>query len=163
MIRHASGGFYRDDDPGEPSSRVARISIADDERSVLAEMAAGKTVLEIGTGLGVSTRALATTADHVVTCDIDKWVQRTIWPDLPGNVSTTSDLGHFSLASFQMVFIDGDHSADALRRDVATAEGLLTAGGTIVVHDAHHLMPHLGNGWELLNTTYGLAVRHDRP
>lgn len=169
MIRHPSGGFYREDDPGEPSSRVARISIADDERTVLAEMAAGRNVLEIGTGLGVSTRALATTARWVVTCDIDTWVHETIWPDLPRNVSCVHDVERathvltMSSAGFDLVFIDGDHSEAALRADVATAERMLAPGGTIVVHDAHHLMPILGNGWELLNTGYGLAVRHDRP
>jgi len=162
MIRHPSGGFYREDDPGEPSSRVARISIADDERTVLATMAAGKHVLEIGTGLGVSTRALATTARTVVTVDIDEWVHRTIWPDLPANVWTMTSVDDLS-PGFDLVFIDGDHSEAALRADVATAERLLAPGGTIVVHDAHHLMQHLGNGWELLNTGYGLAVRHDRP
>jgi spermidine synthase len=162
MIRHTSGGFYRDDDPGEPSSRVARISIADDERTVLAEMAAGKNVLEIGTGLGVSTRALATTATRVVTCDIDEWVHHTIWPDLPANVACVSSTDDLELG-FDLVFIDGDHREEALQRDVATAERLLAPGGTIVVHDAHHLMPHLGRGWELSNTCYGLAVRHDRP
>ena len=163
MIRHASGGFYREDDPGEPSSRVARISIADDERTVLAEMAAGKWVLEIGTGLGVSTRALATTADYVATVDVDEWVHRTIWPDLPDNVSCFENTETMQRKMFDLVFIDGDHREEALRRDVATAERVLAPGGTIVVHDAHHLMPHLGNGWELLNTGYGLAVRHDRP
>ena len=158
MIPHRDGGYYREDDPGEPSSRVARISVTDDERPVLAEMAAGKVVLEIGTGLGVSTRALASTATSVTTCDIDEWVHRTIWPDLPDNVSCVSSTDDLT-AGFDLVFIDGDHRDEALRIDVATAERLLKPGGTIAVHDAHHLMPVLGKGWELLNTGYGLAVR----
>lgn len=160
MIPHQLGGYYREDDPGEPSSGVARVSVTDDERDVLAAMADGKWVFEIGTGLGVSTRALASTATHVVTCDIDEWVHRTIWPDLPANVTPVPAVLADQLGRrFDMVFIDGDHSDEALRIDVATAERLLKPGGSIVVHDAHHLMPVLGPGWGLMDTGYGLAIK----
>jgi len=157
MIPHRLGGFYRADDPGEPSSLVPRVSIADDERAVLAGIVAGMSVLEIGTGLGVSTRAMAATASRVTTVDIDEWVHGTIWPDLPDNVGCSSSTDKL-VGPFDVVFIDGDHSETALRSDIATGERL-APGGLLVVHDAEHLKRHLGDGWEFIPTTYGLATR----
>ena len=159
MIPHPKGGQYRADDPGEPTTGVPRVSIADDEVELLAELVTGLRVLEIGTGLGVSARAMAKTATEVVTVDIDPWVHANVWPLLPRNVK-----GHTSIDDvgglFGAVFIDGDHSRHAVRRDVEEAELRLLPGGLLIAHDANVVFPFLpGIGWEFHRTTYGVATR----
>lgn len=156
MIPHPKGGKYRSDDPGEPSTGVPRVSIADDEVELLAELVAGLRVLEIGTGLGVSAKAMARTALEVITVDIDPWVHQQIWPLLPRNVKGRTDVP--SDETFDAVFIDGDHSRHAVRRDVQVAERL-APGGLLIAHDAKVVGPYLGVGWTFHDTTYGVATR----
>lgn len=154
------GGYRHDDDPGEPTTGEPRVSITDEEAALLTAYAAGRTVLEIGTGLGVSTRALASSALKVTTVDVDQWVHATIWPTLPDNVECLTTL--YAELRFDLVFIDGDHSPEAVRRDVALAESLLTVGGVIVAHDTafDHVRGALGPGdWKHHPTRYGLSVR----
>jgi predicted O-methyltransferase YrrM len=161
-IEHLDGGsIRRTDDPGEPTTGVPRISIADDEIDILTEAARGKIVLEIGTGLGVSTRAMAVSAQTVITVDPDPWVRDTIAPTLPRNVlhiATIDDIPDD--IQFTMAFIDGDHSTESTRRDIMTVRKLCTVGTRIWVHDAKYpnvaaaLDPYI---WEILPTTHGLA------
>lgn len=158
MIAHPKGGQYRADDPGEPTTGVPRVSIADDECDLLAELVAGLRVLEIGTGLGVSARAMAKTALEVVTVDIDPWVHANVWPLLPKNVTGLTSVDDVD-GVFGAVFIDGDHSRLAVRRDVEQAEGF-APGGLLIAHDANVVFPFLpGVGWEFHRTTYGVATR----
>ncbi len=153
MIPHPKGGRYRADDPGEPTTGVPRVSIADDEVELLASLVAGKRVLEIGTGLGVSARAMASTATEVVTVDIDPWVHANVWPLLPRNVRCCAEIPD---DRYDAVFIDGDHSRHAVARDVARAEQLAPSG-LLIAHDANVVGPFLGDGWTFERTTYGVA------
>ena len=103
-----SNGSYRHlDDPGEPTTGDPRLSVTDEEAAILSVLAHGRTVVEFGTGLGVSTRALAQTAQLVCTVDVDEWVQDTIWPDLPVNVVCHVDRSELPTQA-DMVFIAGD-------------------------------------------------------
>ena len=156
MIPHPKGGKYRADDPGEPTTGVPRVSIADDEVELLALLVTGLRVLEIGTGLGVSAKAMAKTATEVVTVDIDPWVHANIWPLLPRNVKGYTAVPEDE--TFDAVFIDGDHSRHAVRRDVEVAERL-APGGLLIAHDANVVLPFLGDGWTFHRTTYGVATR----
>jgi len=157
---HLEGGSVRrTDDPGEPQTGVPRISIAEEEARILAQLAHNRTVLEIGTGLGISTRALATDAIHVHTYDIDPWVHHTIWPTLPTNCTGIDDKD-FCDADIDMVFIDGDHSTKATVADIQWAEERLWPGGIIAVHDTNY--PNVaaaltGEGWHHINTTHGIS------
>lgn len=154
------GGYRHDDDPGEPTTGLPRVSITDEEADLLASFASGRTVLEIGTGLGVSTRALASSALKVTTVDVDPWVQATIWPTLPDNVECLTEVP--TGRRFGLVFIDGDHTPEAVQRDVALAESLLDDGGLIVAHDSafDHVRGALGPGaWVHHPTRFGLSVR----
>lgn len=159
LTPHYRGGYRHDDDPGEPSTGEPRISITDEEAELLASYATGRDVLEIGTGLGVSTRALASTALTVTTVDVDPWVWANVWPGLPANVEPLKAVP--TDRRFGLVFIDGDHSPDAVARDVALAETLLAVGGLIIAHDSafDHVRGALGAGWMHLPTRYGLSVR----
>lgn len=159
LIPVEGGGYSHPDDPGEPSTGRARVSIADDEVRILAYLAAGRRVLEIGTGLGVSTKALASQAKTVCTVDIDPWVQETIWPDLPETVRARDQVP-IGLR-FDLVFIDGNHGTDAVRADIAAARAVCVPGGMIVCHDANYGRVAAGLGaetWFKIDTTHGLAV-----
>ena len=154
MILTESGSYRHPDDPGEPSTGDPRLSVTDLEAAILMVLVDGLMVLEIGTGLGVSTRALAASAAVVHTVDVDPWVQATIWPGLPDNV-----ICHESVATVPAVdaaFIDGDHSEDATRRDLESTDARL-----VIVHDANSptVKAALGDGWRIIPTTHGLAVR----
>jgi hypothetical protein len=123
----------RDDDPGEPQHGLPRIGIDEGEEPLLSALARGRLVLEIGTGLGYSTRALARTARLVVTVDPDEWVEKNIVPTLPLNVAFRRELS--GPVPVDLVFVDGDHRPDAVRRDTLLAVQCVCDGGLVVFHD----------------------------
>lgn len=150
------------DDPGEPQHGHPRRGIGTVDEVILRALARGKRCLDIGTGLGYSARAMAETAAIVWTLDIDPWVMTTIWPDLPAKILTTTEVPS---GPFDLVFIDGDHSVDAVVEDIRRAERVLAPYGLILLHDwdadprvrmgaeAAHLAPVYG-----LGTDYGLGL-----
>jgi hypothetical protein len=158
LIPHSTGSYVHGDDPGEPTTGEPRLSITEVEGEMLAVLAAGRSVLEFGTGLGVSTRALARTARKVYTVDIDEWVQETIWPTLPDNVSTCDDRDRLPIVD--MVFIDGDHTEEGTAADVAAAMRL--ASELIIMHDtsAPTVRAACDDEWLFIGTTHGLGVRY---
>lgn len=120
-------------DPGEPQHGVPRVGVAQGEEPILAAHARGRRVLEIGTGLGYSTRALASTAGFLVTVDVDPWVQRTIWPTLRDVVCSAR--WPEEEEKFGLVFIDAEHSVSAVAEDTRRALARLEPGGMILYHD----------------------------
>jgi predicted RNA methylase len=156
LVPHHTGSFSHPDDPGEPSTGHPRLSITPLEGEILAAVVDGLTVAELGTGLGVSTRALASSASKVYTVDIDEWVQNTIWPDLPDNVETCVDRA--DLPKVDVVFIDGDHSPEATAEDVAWAMRL--ARRLIVMHDTNtdDVRSACSGCWRFIETTHGLGL-----
>ena len=154
------GSIRRTDDPGEPQTGQPRISITKDEARILCTMAVDKFVLEIGTGLGVSTHALAASAKSVVTLDIDPWVHENVWPTLPKNVYCIKSIEDIRWDDFNMVFIDGDHNTEAARRDILLADLVLKPGGKVVLHDTKY--PNVraacdGPEWSHIDTHHGLS------
>lgn len=118
-----------------------------DEGRKLAELSAGKDVLEIGSYCGKSTVCIGRTA-RSVTC-VDFFDGR--GTAVPGNTwgmfsrvldqygiagkVTTAEPGTKFDAQFDLVFIDASHEADAVREDTATAIMALRDGGLIAFHD----------------------------
>lgn len=153
----AAKGITRPDDPGEPhplNRKLARVSVSEQDAAFLMQIARDRTVCEIGTGLGVSTRAFAETAYSVFTIDIDPWVHETIWPDLPPIVKTgkTKPANYYDL-----IFIDGAHHDEAVHADVNWA---LSHGDLIVAHDYHstrEVLDQYGE-WAVVNTHYGIGI-----
>ena len=153
------GSIRRTDDPGEPQTGQPRISIAEQERDILAHMATGHYVFEIGTGLGVSTRALATTATWVYTLDIDPWVHDYIWPTLPSNVTGITTIDELEYHP-GLVFIDGDHTTPAVIADINLAMSVCEPGAIILLHDTKY--PNVraacdGPEWSHIDTHHGLS------
>lgn len=161
LTEHDTGSFQHPDDPGEPTTGDPRLSVTALEGQMLAALVAGRRVLEIGTGLGVSTAAMAATAQHVATYDIDAWVHDTIWPGLPDNVVGVKSLEHVGRA-FGAVFIDADHSTEAVARDLSLALQHLGLGGVVIAHDIASPAVREGlaeaSGWHWIDTTHGLGV-----
>ena len=62
LVPQENGSYTHPADPGEPTTGTPRLSVTELEADILAALVAGRDVLEIGTGLGVSTRAMAATA-----------------------------------------------------------------------------------------------------
>lgn len=155
------GGSYRhSSDPGEPSTGAPRLSVTDAEGTILSALFHRMIVAEVGTGLGISTKAIARTAQRVHTVDIDPWVQSTIWPTLPNNVTCHKSVDN--LPKFvDAVFIDGDHSTDATRRDLDDARQ--RASLLIVMHDVNYHNVRVAvddpDEWLFIPTEHGIGVR----
>ena len=137
-------------------------SAGDIECARLAELATGKTVLELGTLVGRSTIAMARTAEHVTTVD-DHTGADTLSLFL-GNLDTyevkdkvtpiigrTENVVPLLTETFGMAFIDADHSYGGALRDLWNVNRVVEPGGVIACHDYLDL-------WEL---HYGVAQAVD--
>lgn len=133
LVKSDINGWYCKDDPGEPNWNAPRLSINDMEARFISELFSGKLVLEIGTGLGVSTRAIAKNAMWVYTVDIDPWVKDIVAPTLPKNVTFFSDVTEVQLV--ECAFIDGYHEYNQCRKDIQQCRKTVQKGGMMVFHD----------------------------
>lgn len=147
-------------DPGEPTTGTRRLSITKEEGALLARLATGMRVLEIGTGLGVSTQFLASTARFVVTIDPDPWVREHVWRDLPAICHPRASRDDIS-REFDLVFIDADHETDPTIADIDFAHDKCLRG-MIVVHDAkmatvRRALESFGS-FGIVDTHFGMGV-----
>jgi len=154
-------GWSATTDPGEPGTGKPRWSISSVEAEFISNMFRGLTVLEIGTGLGISTNAIAKKAKHVYTVDIDSWVRDNIVSKLSDNVTFFSSIKKVPIVD--AAFIDGLHSYDQCLKDIKECKRLVKKGGIIILHDA--AMPSVlkaanesGIGFYEVVTPCGLAV-----
>lgn len=125
--------------------------LSEAEGSVLAVLACGKEVLEIGSYKGRSTVCMARTAREVWSVDHHKGDRNTgpadtamefvrnlcaagVEPKV--NVSLVPIEGHeFHDGMFDMAFIDAAHDADSVERHTRIAMKVVKPGGLIVWHD----------------------------
>ena len=169
LVRVDSGSYVCPDDPGEmkygAGRGLPRVSITDAEGALLAELVSGLEVLEIGTGLGVSTQWMANTAKRVYTVDIDEWVWRAVWPGLAeqSNVVTCSSVEQ--VPKVGAAFIDGCHLVESVERDTREAMRHVGAGGVLIFHDTNANWVKEGIGRvvplelvELFRTEHGIGV-----
>jgi predicted O-methyltransferase YrrM len=108
-------------------------SVTDRECQILAELARGKNVLEIGTCTAVSTLALNQTAASLTTVDIDPWVHENVFPALrERGIRCCEDVVP---GPYDMVFIDGCHKGPAVVADYHRIVPLVKRGALITFHD----------------------------
>lgn len=118
-----------------PDDNRRRASVTLEEGRILAGVAAGRRVLEIGTGLGVSAWCMAETAKYVVTIDPDPWVYENV--KTPGNVIRLHEIAQARMwGPYEVAFIDGLHDYGSVKRDIEDAVALLDGHrGVLVFHD----------------------------
>jgi len=122
------------------------------EGAALSRLAAGKAVLEIGSYCGRSTICLAQTAESVYAVDTfdgrATTSPRDTLAELCGNLITYGVMEKVTICrgssdmtvpnietAFDLAFIDGDHTREAVLRDAEMARAKLKEGGVLVFHD----------------------------
>ena len=165
LTQLSDGSFLDRDDPGEACyvTGAPRISVTADEAMMLGELARGANVLEIGTGLGVSTRGMAATAKRLVTVDNDPWVHADVWPTLTkfDNVETSEAIPLHE--SFDMVFVDGSHDGDQIVRDLRGILPVCLPDTRVVFHDVKYkhvfdVVTKVCAKLKVIETAHGLGI-----
>lgn len=150
------------------------------EGKALAELSAGKRVLEIGSYCGLSTVCIGRTASHVTAVDyfdgrgtpepqdtrqqFDANIARY---GLTEKVVAVHPDDPYPLDEYDLVFIDGGHEWEDVHADVQRALGVLAPGGLLAFHDYRHplhsgvtenVQSLLDSGGELIAVHNTLAV-----
>lgn len=140
---------WRNVAPGD--GPLISTSVTLEETAALARLAAAAgDVLEIGSAFGYSAIVMALAGARVAAVDPHTWVPDSL-AGMERNLaaygvssrvfivagSSAPVMSEFAEAGtrFGLVFIDGDHSAAAVRADVAGALKILRPGGVLAVHD----------------------------
>jgi SAM-dependent methyltransferase len=139
--------------PRGPFAPDIASSLTEAECGLLAELAAGGRVLEVGSWLGRSTIALASAAETVHAVDWHRGDAHTgplgtLTPFLRNlvrygardrvvvHVARVEDVAPvLAPRSFDLAFIDGLHTEDAVRRDAALLVDKVRDGGLLAFHD----------------------------
>lgn len=105
----------------------------DEEAAELARLAEGRTILELGAWKGRSTTALASTARYVVSVDRHRGIPDVGNDSLSEYIANVRSLPNVAmvvasfeefvplLGHFDLVYVDGEHTAEAVARDVRLA------------------------------------------
>lgn len=150
------------------------------EAELLATLATGKRVLEIGSYCGLSTVCMGRTAEHVTAvdyfdgrgtpqpCDTLETFRNSLERyGLTDKVSVCHPHEPFTLPEYDLAFIDGAHDYDSVKHDISRVREVLAPNGLIAFHDYKAPM-HPGieeavgeliaDGGKLLSTHETLAV-----
>ena len=136
---------WRDVPPAEGAQPIS-TSLTVNEAAALAGLASGRDVLEVGSAFGFSACVMALAgAKHVTAVDPHTWlgsheamVSNLDKAGVAESVTIVRDASPAALdglGPFGLVFIDGDHGAEAVAADVAAARAALDEGGVLAVHD----------------------------
>jgi hypothetical protein len=119
-----------------------------EEGEALAELAAEKRVLEIGSFCGLSTICMARTAKSVTAVDyfdgrctpapgstFAQFQYNCNEHGVSDKITLVHPEGEIPLPKYDFVFIDGDHSYESVVADIDKAIRVLKPGGTIAFHD----------------------------
>jgi predicted O-methyltransferase YrrM len=131
------------------SMNPINTSLLMEEIEALVFYGASMTVLEVGAARGFSTVALGRVAAQLVTIEPGGWVcplsELEANLDREGLLGAVEILPGFSteimplLAAqgfkYDLIFLDGDHAAETLEKDIYYALQLLAPGGILACHD----------------------------
>jgi predicted O-methyltransferase YrrM len=109
----------------------------------LAKSVNARKVLEIGTYRGYTSNALALNLPNckVTTLDISAQCE---WYSTAVEYLLIDSKRYRAVATFDLIFIDGDHTPEGFASDIALAQSVRTPHGIIVWHDCDHpLFPHI--------------------
>lgn len=151
-----------------------------EEGQKLAEMAADKRVLEIGSFCGLSTVCMARTAEHVTAVDYFDGRGTSVRGDcrklfdeslsrhgVTDKVQVCHPEAELPFDQYDLVFIDGAHDFDSVRADIRRALSVISPDGLVVFHDYRigidpgvdaAVDQFLESGAVLVSTTKSLAV-----
>jgi predicted O-methyltransferase YrrM len=134
------------DVPAGLASPLISTSLTANETNRLAELAAGRDVLEVGSAYGYSACVMALAgARHVTAVDPHGWLNS--HDAMVANLDACGAAGSVTivrgaspdalggLGPFGLAFIDGDHGAAAVMADVEAALKVLGSGGVLACHD----------------------------
>ena len=139
---------WRDVAPGDGPAISTSVTAV--EAAELARLAEGREVLEVGSAFGYSAVVMALTGATVTAVDPHTWLpsshevmaQNLAAYGVADRVTVVREPSQQALpwlakdgARFGLVFVDGDHTAEAARHDIRWALQLLDPGGTLAVHD----------------------------
>lgn len=145
--------------------------LPDEEAEQLQRLADGCVVLELGAWKGRSTVAMSRTAAYVVSVDRHQGIKgvdggdslaeylhviRSL-PNVAMVVASFSDFVPLLGRVFDLVFIDGDHDADSVQRDIRLAHAHVRDGGTLAFHDWDFASVRRGAAREKLRRPTGLV------
>jgi predicted O-methyltransferase YrrM len=138
----------------QPSATVPgpaiSTSLTQREANALAELAAGKEVLEIGSAFGYSAVVMALAGASVYAVDPHTWIAQSHAVMLEnvaayGVLDRVTILAQYSFTAlpelvssgreFDVVWVDGDHEAPTVAHDVTMALKLLKPDGILLCHD----------------------------
>jgi len=131
--------------PAEGAQPIS-TSLTVNEAAALADLATGRDVLEVGSAFGFSACVMALAgARHVTAGDPhgllnshEAMVSNLAAAGVTDQVTVvrgTSPDALDGLGPFGLVFIDGDHAAEAVTADVEAARKVLGSGGVLACHD----------------------------
>lgn len=140
------------------AERIVRGWLAEVERMALRRWAFGGKVLEVGCYEGLSTMQMAMTANHVTTVDTfdgratptPRDTEQEFHLNMQACESThkvfaikgeSQNVLPKLEKGFDFIFIDGDHSYEAVSVDARNARKLLRDGGALAFHDCDGLHP----------------------
>jgi protein-L-isoaspartate O-methyltransferase len=140
---------WRDILPVPTATRAVNTSMTENEAADLVYLSRGKKVLEIGSANGFSACAMALGgAEHITAIDPHSWVpgSRAAMDEnlrefgVEDKVTIIADTFYAAFAQLQeerydFIFIDGDHTFNAIQFDVTNARKLLAPGGILACHD----------------------------
>jgi predicted O-methyltransferase YrrM len=126
---------------------LVSTSLTLNEARALARLATGRDVLEVGSAFGFSACVMALAgARHVTAVDPHTWLAshgamlaHLDECGVTDMVTVVRGTSPDALAAFGgpygLVFIDGDHAAEAVTADVEAARKVLAPGGVLACHD----------------------------
>jgi predicted O-methyltransferase YrrM len=154
-----------------------------DEIQRLSDLSGGlpghSNIVEIGSYLGASSLALAHGArrTHSSVFCVDTWAnegmsegERDTWPEFQKNIERdrdcitplrgrSVDIASIFEGNIDLLFLDGDHSWEGVRRDLASWAPKLKPGGWLLMHDiewaegVQRALREIVNPWELETPT----------